>query len=369
MQDPQSGHPGHLTPEQEQTLQKFKEELAQEGYYDAAKHDDPMLLRFLRARKFDLHKAKIMWIDTQKWRKEFKVDELYETFEYTEKAEVDKLYPRFYHKIDKDGRPVYIEQLGKLDLKELYKHTTPERQIQSLVVEYEKFQRDRLPVCSELSGHLIETSCTIMDLKGVGLSQFWHVKNYVQEASAISQNNYPETMGRFYIINAPWAFSTAWSVVKGWLDEATQRKITILSSSYQSELLKQVPAENLPAFLGGTCKCPEGCSMSDAGPWSGRETKRTRSLSLARTLSGKQGTPSLAASGHEQQQQVGTLPPVAEPEQIDPTTQQQQQQQQQPNPEQTVSEQLTSTDGGMLGKEFANLTVTEPNGQVAKQNA
>lgn len=82
-----------------------------------------------------------------------------------------------------DGRPVYIEQLGKLDLTKLYTMTTPERQMQSLVVEYEKFQRDRLPICSELSGHLIETSCTIMDLKGVGLSQFWKVKGYVQEAS------------------------------------------------------------------------------------------------------------------------------------------------------------------------------------------
>lgn len=50
--------------------------------------------RFLRARKFDLPKAKIMWIDTQNWRKSFGVDELYETFEYKEKAEVDKYYPK-----------------------------------------------------------------------------------------------------------------------------------------------------------------------------------------------------------------------------------------------------------------------------------
>lgn len=56
--------------------------------------------------------------------------------------------------------------------------------MQNLVVEYEKFQRDRLPICSELAGHLIETSCTIMDLKGVGIAQFWKVKNYVQEAAA-----------------------------------------------------------------------------------------------------------------------------------------------------------------------------------------
>lgn len=37
----------------------------------------------------------------------------------------------------------------------------------------------------------------------------------------------------------------------------------------------QIPAENLPHALGGTCDCPNGgCSLSDAGPWNtpaGRE--------------------------------------------------------------------------------------------------
>ncbi|KAM0749641.1 hypothetical protein T439DRAFT_314976 [Meredithblackwellia eburnea MCA 4105] len=275
--DPLSGHPGHLSVEQTHILEKFKKELAEEGFYNPEKNDDPALLRFLRARKFDIPKAKIMWIDTQKWKESFKVDELYETFEYTEKAEVDKLYPKFYHKIDKDGRPIYVEQLGKLDLTKLYAVTTPERQMQSLVVEYEKFQRDRLPICSDLAGHLIETSCTIMDLKNVGISQFWKVKNYVQEAAAISQNNYPESMGKFYIINAPWGFSTVWSLVKGWLDEATVAKIHVLGSDYKKGLLEQIPEDSLPSFLGGSCNCKEGCSMSDAGPWKGKTGSSVKS--------------------------------------------------------------------------------------------
>lgn len=90
-----------------------------------------------------------------------------------------------------DGRPIYIEQLGKLDLTKLYAVTTPERQLQSLVVEYERFVRDRLPICSDLAGHLIETSCTIMDLAGLGVGQFWKVKNYVQEASASTSSSSP----------------------------------------------------------------------------------------------------------------------------------------------------------------------------------
>ncbi|KAI8455099.1 CRAL-TRIO domain-containing protein [Phakopsora pachyrhizi] len=263
--DPLSGRLGHLSVEQEGTSPE--KAAIYGGGLTGASHDDATLLRFLRARKFDLAKSKLMFIESEKWRKEFKVDELYETFQYPEKKDVDAIYPQFYHKVDKDGRPLYIEQLGKLDLTKLYKVTTPERQLQRLVVEYEKFLRDRLPVCSIEQNSLVETSCTIMDLQGVGLGQFWKVKNYVQQASHLSQNYYPETMGKFYIVNSPYLFSTVWNWVKPWLDEVTVKKIMILDSSYHKSLLEQIPAESLPKVLKGSCECAGGCSMSDAGPW------------------------------------------------------------------------------------------------------
>lgn len=208
-----------------------------------------------------------MILEAEAWRRENKVDELYETFTFPEKEAVNKLYPQFYHKTDKDGRPVYIEQLTHLDLNKLFKVTTPERLIQQLVYEYEKCQRERLPVCSEMSNKLIETSCTIMDLKNVGIAQFWKVSSYVQQASKIGQCYYPETMGRFFIINAPYIFTTVWTVIKGWLDPVTREKIQILGSNFLGELSKQIPMENIPSIVGGLCNCPGGCQMSDAGPW------------------------------------------------------------------------------------------------------
>jgi hypothetical protein len=66
---------------------------------------------------------------------------------------------------------------------------------------------------------------------------------------------------------APYLFSTVWSLVKPWLDEATVRKIHILGKNYKSELQTYIAPENLPKDLGGSCTCPGGCSMSDAGPW------------------------------------------------------------------------------------------------------
>ena len=88
--------------------------------------------RFLRARKWDFEAAKEMLFEAEAWRRQNKVDELYENFSFPEKEAVNELYPQFYHKTDKDGRPVYIEQLGNLDLNKLFKVTTPERLIQQL---------------------------------------------------------------------------------------------------------------------------------------------------------------------------------------------------------------------------------------------
>ncbi len=47
-------------------------------------------------------------------------------------------------------------------------------------------------------------------------------------AAAIGQDRYPEIMGKFFIINAPWAFSAIWAIVKVWLDEVTVNKIDII---------------------------------------------------------------------------------------------------------------------------------------------
>ncbi|KIJ61018.1 hypothetical protein HYDPIDRAFT_169916 [Hydnomerulius pinastri MD-312] len=276
---PLPGRLGNLTVPQQHALDTLKKQLQEEGHFVPERMDDATLLRwilraivdtsdrFLRARKFDVPKTKAMLLSAEQWRKDFKVDDVVKNFVFTEKKEVDKYYPQYYHKMDKDGRPVYIQRLGKLDINALNAITTQERQLQRFVLEYEKFLTERLPACSKAVGHPVETSCTIMDLSGVGLTSFYRVKDYVSQAAGIGQDRYPECMGKFYIINAPWAFSTVWAIIKPWLDEVTVAKIDILGSGYKEKLLAQIPAENLPVDFGGKCKCAEGCSLSDAGPW------------------------------------------------------------------------------------------------------
>ncbi|KAK8030687.1 Sec14 cytosolic factor [Apiospora arundinis] len=259
------GHPGHLTSEQQAQVDQLRLLLEAEGFTDRL--DTLTLLRFLRARKFDVNLSKKMFVDCEAWRKETKLDETVPIWDYPEKEALFKYYPQYYHKTDKDGRPVYIEQMGGIDLTAMYKITTADRMLTNLAVEYERLSDPRLPACSRKAGNLLETCCTIMDLKGVGITKVPQVYSYVKQASAMSQNYYPERLGRMYLINAPWGFSGVWGAVKGWLDPVTVEKIHILGSGYQKELLAQVPAENLPKSIGGTCECEGGCAFSNAGPW------------------------------------------------------------------------------------------------------
>lgn len=52
------------------------------------------------------------FVDTENWRKETKLDETVPTWDYPEKAEIDKYYKQFYHKTDKVRQRHLIPQRG-----------------------------------------------------------------------------------------------------------------------------------------------------------------------------------------------------------------------------------------------------------------
>lgn len=56
--DPQPGHPGHTTPEQDAQVAQLRMTLEALGYTERL--DTLTLLRFLRARKFNVEAAKTM---------------------------------------------------------------------------------------------------------------------------------------------------------------------------------------------------------------------------------------------------------------------------------------------------------------------
>jgi hypothetical protein len=67
-----------------------------------------------------------------------------------------KVYPHNYHKIDKLGRPIYIDRNGQLKIDELFKITTEERVVKHYIQSYELLVKLRFPACSAIAGKKIE---------------------------------------------------------------------------------------------------------------------------------------------------------------------------------------------------------------------
>jgi hypothetical protein len=73
-----------------------------------------------------------------------------------------------------------------------------------------------------------------------------------------------------FILNMSWVLRSVWGMVKGFLDEKTTKKISVLGADYTKTLLEHIDKENLPEFLGGSCTCAAttgDCMTSKLGPW------------------------------------------------------------------------------------------------------
>ena len=267
-----SGFYDQINQSQYDALQKWKSELKEGNVIDNFElYDDLFLLRFLRARKFDLEKTMLMFKKFLQWRIDMKVDDLRENYQLEHLIEIKKLYPHGYHRTDKLGRPIYIELYDKTDVNGLFKLTTEDKMVKYYIKQYERQVKYIFPACSAVVKRPVEQSCTILDANGIGIfSLAGPIKGFVKLASDIGQDYYPEMLGKMTIINVGFLFRAIWSMVKSFIDAKTQSKISLLKSDYQKELLNLIDADKLPKFLGGNCTCDNflyGCLGSDIGPW------------------------------------------------------------------------------------------------------
>lgn len=239
------------------------------------RHDDyHTILRFLKARKFDFDKTIHMWAEMLNWRRENGVDSIIQDFVYDEHEEVQRYYPHGFHGVDRAGRPVYIERLGKVEPSKLMSVTTVDRFLKYHVQGFEKTFAEKFPACSVAARRHVDSTTTILDVQGMNWMSFGKVAHdLVMRMQKIDGENYPETLNQMYIVNAGSGFKFLWNTAKGFLDPRTTAKIHVLGNKFQKQLSEVVEPSQLPVFLGGTCLCPNegGCLRSEKGPWNDPE--------------------------------------------------------------------------------------------------
>ncbi|XP_068590773.1 LOW QUALITY PROTEIN: SEC14-like protein 1 [Cebidichthys violaceus] len=250
---------GDLTPLQESCLIRLRKWL-QETHKGKIPKDEH-ILRFLRARDFNMDKAREILCQSLTWRKQHQVDYLLET--WVSPQVLQDYYTGGWHHHDKDGRPLYVLRLGQMDTKGLVRALGEE----SLLRHVLSINEEGLRRCEEntkVFGRPISCWTCLVDLEGLNMRHLWRpgVKALLRIIEVV-EANYPETLGRLLILRAPRVFPVLWTLVSPFIDENTRKKFLIYAGNdYQGPggLVDYIDKEIIPDFLAGECMCevPEG---------------------------------------------------------------------------------------------------------------
>jgi hypothetical protein len=234
-----------------QTPQQLRETL-----WAMCKHDDPdaLLLRFLRARKWDVQAAIIMLISTMQWRgQDVHVDDdvmlngeaaaLRTSQEGTGTAKKDaadflaqlRMGKSFFHGLDAEGRPCCVVRVRL--------HHGGEQTEASL---------ERYTVFTIETGRLllrppVDTATIIFDMTDFSMANMDYTP--VKFMIKCFEANYPESLGSVLVYKAPWIFNQIWKIIKGWLDPVVASKVHFVSNV--GELENYIPRSRIMKELGG----------------------------------------------------------------------------------------------------------------------
>ncbi|EDV21367.1 uncharacterized protein TRIADDRAFT_60318 [Trichoplax adhaerens] len=165
-----SGCVGNLSAQQEETLNTFRSKFT-DILPSEELNDDYFLLRWLRARNFDLQKSEQMLKQHCRFRKEWKIDKLVAEDDLPEFWR--NYYPGNYIGYDKDGAPLFYVNVGKFDVKGLYLSLKSEELTKYTLAVPEK----GMQLCAEQSKKVL----------------------------GILEDNYPEFMKHVFVVNANYA--------------------------------------------------------------------------------------------------------------------------------------------------------------------
>ncbi|KAH7138092.1 hypothetical protein B0J11DRAFT_4621 [Dendryphion nanum] len=244
------------TKEFKAALANLAPEELRKAFWTMVKHDHPdgLLLRFLRARKWDVEKALVMMISTMHWRLEevHVEDDIIRQGELAaleqsqgSDAKVKKegedfltqlrLGKSFLHGLDKEGRPMCFVRVRL--------HKQGEQSEESL----ERFTVYTIETARMLLRAPIDTSTIVFDMSQFSMANMDYAP--VKFMIKCFEANYPECLGTVLVYRAPWLFNTIWAIIRGWLDPVVAGKVHFCKSV--DELEAFVPRSQIPVECGG----------------------------------------------------------------------------------------------------------------------
>ncbi|KAI5842562.1 CRAL-TRIO domain-containing protein [Morchella snyderi] len=216
-----------------------------EAFWSMVKHDNPdgLLLRFLRARKWDVDKALVMMVATMNWRsKEMNVQEVVSKGEEAYAASPDQGFIKqlrmgksFLHGTDKEGRPICFVRVRL--------HKQADQSEEAL----EKYTVYIMETARLMLRDPIDTAAVVFDMSGFSMANMDYAP--VKYLIKCFEAHYPESLGVCLVHKAPWIFQSIWSIIRGWLDPVVASKIHFTKSVEDMEAY--IPRSNILKELGG----------------------------------------------------------------------------------------------------------------------
>ena len=235
----------------ENQLKSFEELKIKTKDYPSIYQNDDILLQWFTARRFHVDRTIQMIENNIKWRKENNVNKI---FEWDAPEVLKKYYPVSLIGHDKKGRPIWIIIQAGEDIRGILHSVSKHDYVKYTILILEKMRTELLKQSVKYS-YPITQQIVIMDLEGFSLSDFiWKPCFEVQsECTKMFEDHYPEILKNAFCINAPAVFTIAYTMLRPFLDEATQNKIQIFGKQgWKETILSQLPAEVIPKYWGGT---------------------------------------------------------------------------------------------------------------------
>ncbi|OQU97311.1 CRAL/TRIO, domain-containing protein [Cladophialophora immunda] len=135
-------------------------------------NDDSNLLRYLRARKYDVPAAFKQYAASAKWRDEIQLEKTYDDVDITQFETIRRLQPQWTGRRDDTGVPIMVYVVSQVKPEDILALHKMDPALSSVFLAAEYVTQFVQPLCGKLQHRRTTKSINIIDLSHVGIRRF-----------------------------------------------------------------------------------------------------------------------------------------------------------------------------------------------------